>query len=138
MQNGLKPKKTSLGESEIQHNIIQTLRALGFIVIRHNPISPLGDGKFKRLNVLDRGAPDLIALKNNLTFLFEVKTEKGKQSIYQKAFEKQCLNKGIKYHVVRSIEDVLNIIKICTIKESYANRKIIEVKHEKTNCQEKN
>jgi len=99
-------------EQTIQKEIISYLRSIGLIVIRHNPISPLGDGKFKKLSTLDKGCPDLIIVgDNSICLLLEVKTDKGKQSIYQKAFEKSCKNKSIKYYLVRSLNDVKEVLK---------------------------
>lgn len=100
-------------ENEIQTLIIEELRNKGCIVIRHNPISPLVNGGFKKMNVLDRGVPDLIVLGNNQVVLVEVKTTKGSQSIYQKAFEKKCIKNKIKYIVCRDLETALKECEVC-------------------------
>jgi hypothetical protein len=39
----------------------------------------------------------------------EFKTAKGKQSDYQKAFEKKCASVGLSYDLARSLEDVKEI-----------------------------
>ena len=53
-----------------------------------------------------RGIADLVVLGKNKTYFVEIKTAKGKQSIYQKNFE-EIINKTnvCEYMVWRSIDD---------------------------------
>jgi len=56
-----------------------------------------------------RGLPDLVVHDKVVVYL-EVKTEKGKLSVYQQAFKKECEESNIEYYVVRSVEDVMEIL----------------------------
>ncbi len=40
----------------------------------------------------------------------ELKTKKGKQSEYQKAFERKCHEVGIRYDLVRSLDDMKALV----------------------------
>jgi len=51
------------------------------------------------------GVSDLIVIKQNEVIFVEVKTEVGKQSKEQKAFEAKVQSLGFKYILVRSLED---------------------------------
>lgn len=53
-----------------------------------------------------KGAPDRIAHYNGEVIYLEIKTPKGKLSEWQVAFQEQCASDGIKYYVVRSLEDL--------------------------------
>lgn len=60
------------------------------------------------------GFPDLILLYPNQFYSFmgiELKTEKGKQSEHQKAYQKLFDGMGAKYIIVRSIEDFMREVK---------------------------
>jgi hypothetical protein len=57
-----------------------------------------------------KGAPDRIMHLNGQVVYLEVKTPKGQQSDWQGAFHEQCKVDGIAYHVVRSVEDVQDIV----------------------------
>lgn len=52
------------------------------------------------------GAPDLVACRLHEVWFLEVKTEKGKLSPAQIEFKERCQMLGLKYIVVRSVEDV--------------------------------
>ena len=56
-----------------------------------------------------RGVPDIIVIKDGFFIGLEAKTKVGKQSAYQKEFERKCKGAGGEYYVVRSIEDVKEI-----------------------------
>ena len=58
-----------------------------------------------------RGVSDLIIIGKNNIYFIEIKTQKGKQSIYQKDFE-NVVNKSnvCKYEVWRSLDDAENFI----------------------------
>ena len=65
--------------------------------------------RFKRQRVL-AGFADLIFLHKGECIFFEVKALKGKQTENQIAFETNVKSQGFKYYVVKSVEEVLNII----------------------------
>lgn len=63
-----------------------------------------------------RGIPDLTAIKDALTLWIEVKSPKGgKLSAYQEAFRQMCLDQGHLYCVVRSIEDMEEVLNSLTL-----------------------
>ena len=53
-----------------------------------------------------RGISDIIAIKDSYVIFIEVKTETGKQSEYQKQFEKDITENGGHYILARSYKDV--------------------------------
>lgn len=57
------------------------------------------------------GAADLLVTVLGKVLFVEVKTETGKQSPKQKLFEKHCVNVGIPYYLVRSLEEFKELIK---------------------------
>jgi hypothetical protein len=59
---------------------------------------------------LTAGVSDLIVIKQNEVIFVEVKTEVGKQSKDQKAFEQKVNNLGFKYFLVRSLDEFIKII----------------------------
>lgn len=58
-----------------------------------------------------KGVSDIIAVYKGITFYLEVKSEKGKQSKHQKAFQMAIERNGALYFIVRSIEDAKDAIK---------------------------
>ena len=64
----------------------------------------------KKMGVLP-GVSDLIIGYRGKMYCLEVKNEKGKQSDRQKNFENWCIDCDIGYCVVRSVEDVQNVLK---------------------------
>jgi len=51
------------------------------------------------------GVSDLIVIVKNKVMFVEVKNKTGRQSEKQKDFEKQVINLGFEYYLVRSLED---------------------------------
>lgn len=91
-----------MSESEIQKQIIDTLRAAGCKVIRLNA------GK-ARMNVrlAEPGTPDLLALGKNGNHLWiEVKDEKGKLRDTQVEMHEWMRENGHLVIVARSVEDI--------------------------------
>jgi Holliday junction resolvase len=56
------------------------------------------------------GAPDRIAIKDGRVLFIEIKSATGKQSPYQKRFEKYVTACGGEYLLARCVEDVMTII----------------------------
>ena len=52
-----------------------------------------------------KGVPDRIMHYNGVVYL-EIKTPEGKLSEHQLKFQQQCLEDGIEYWIIRSIEDL--------------------------------
>ena len=55
-----------------------------------------------------RGAPDIIACKNGQILFIEVKTPRGKQSEYQKEFQRNIEAQRCKYLLVRDLDDLVD------------------------------
>jgi len=55
-----------------------------------------------------RGAPDIIACKNGQILFIEVKTPRGKQSEYQKEFQRNIEAQKCKYLLVRDLDDLVD------------------------------
>lgn len=70
------------------------------------------NGRYRKSSWEINGISDLCCLlSNGVTLWLEVKTEKGRQSKHQIAFENIVKEFGGKYFVVRNVEDVEEIIK---------------------------
>lgn len=57
-----------------------------------------------------RGLPDRVMHRNGHVEYLEIKTPKGVMSIYQIMFKEQCEFDGIPYHVIRSLDDLMEIL----------------------------
>jgi hypothetical protein len=104
-------------EAIIQGQIVKylELRGIAFFSVP-NESAGAGRGAMIRMKQykamgLRPGAPDLVVLypPGTVTFV-EVKTATGRQSQHQKNFQRLASEAGINYVVVRSVEDVVDII----------------------------
>ena len=57
-----------------------------------------------------KGIPDIIAIKNNRVLFLEIKRSTGKQSEYQKQFQADIEGQGGEYYIIKSLEDLIEII----------------------------
>ena len=83
-------------EQEIQSKCINYAKKQGWFVL-----------KVIRCNV--NGFPDATFFKDSETIFVEFKTEIGKQSKLQEYIEKQLINQGFKYYLIRSLEEFKKI-----------------------------
>lgn len=104
-------------ESEIQSSIIDYLMLLenqGKLFLHRVNNMGVYDPKRKAYRAFPKGAkkgfPDIICLKDGLLIGLEVKTGKGEQSVNQIEIEKEFKKHGAAYFVVRSLEEVIEII----------------------------
>lgn len=88
-------------ESVIQTHIKRYLQYKGWFVFKNH--QSLGSYK---------GVSDLTAIKNGVVLWIEVKTEKGKLSEDQNRFRDDMIHAGGNYFVARSIDDVVDILKL--------------------------
>ena len=98
-------------ENEIQKAILEYLNYIGkiyFFRAGSGAIRTENGNYFKSGKV---GCPDIVVCYKGKFIGLEVKTEKGKQSDYQKVAEQEIKRAGGKYFMVRSINDVMKIIK---------------------------
>ena len=86
-------------EGDIKKTIKAKLRALGVVYY----MVPQGA-------YCTPGAPDMVIIVNGHTFHTEVKTKTGRLEEDQKRMQRRILEQGADYVVVRSAEDVINMI----------------------------
>ncbi|MEW6097491.1 MAG: VRR-NUC domain-containing protein [bacterium] len=82
-------------ETEIKRTVKEYLILKGWF---HFPLLQ-GIGSYK-------GLPDIIACKDGKVLFIEVKTEKGKQTAWQRVFQERIEKAGCRYVLVRGIEDL--------------------------------
>ena len=98
----------ALKETDIQAAILDYLRLKGRFFWRNNSGAFKTErGGFYRIGT--PGAPDIIGCFHGTFVGLEVKTATGKLSDDQKAFAAVVRANGGQYHVVRSIEDVIDL-----------------------------
>ena len=108
-------------EKDIQSSIceyLEILEAQGKIMFWRQNTAPTvnknkgGEWSFRKMpKFTKKGVPDIIMIVKGKFIGLEVKTKKGVQSQDQKDFQALVEKNQGEYHVVRSIEDVLKIIK---------------------------
>jgi hypothetical protein len=98
-------------ESVVQQHTITLLKWLKpdciFLSIPNEGKRSKVAGGIMRSMGLTRGAADIVFLWANGCACVEMKSETGKQSIYQKIFQGDCLLNGIPYAVCRSADEVV-------------------------------
>lgn len=102
-------RKINHKEYELQCKVVKYLEKNGIPVFscpNHLLHSGLAEAKREISAGLRKGAPDLIAGKNGKTYWLELKTDKGRQSIEQMAFQQLAPTFGAVYIVVRKMEDL--------------------------------
>ena len=57
-----------------------------------------------------KGIPDIICHYKGQVIYLEIKSEKGKQSEHQLAFNEQCVRDGIQYFIVRNLDQLIKIL----------------------------
>lgn len=112
-------KRPKYEEHQKQKSMVDWFR-LKYPSMRHNLFAVPNGGRrdassgrrLKEEGVLP-GVADLILLKSNRFYgalLIEVKTDKGKQSEYQKGWEEKITADGFKYVVVRSLDEFITVV----------------------------
>ncbi len=104
-------------ETQIQSSIIDYLQVLenqGKLFLHRVNNMGVYDPKRKAYRVFPKGAkkgfPDIIVIKNGFLIGLEVKTGKGEQSVNQIEIEKEFKKHGAAYYVVRSLDEVIEIV----------------------------
>lgn len=109
----MKTKKTGNvpSEKEIQKAIIDYLAIRGLFFWRNNTGAMMSEykGRTRFMRFGSVGSPDIFVLKNGHVHGLEVKGPKGKQSPSQKEWGESFERNGGHYHIVRSIDDVMQI-----------------------------
>lgn len=92
-------------ESDIQKAILDYLCARRIFHYRNNTgAAKMQNGRFVSFGI--KGAPDIVCVHKGKYIGIEVKSEKGKQSDEQKAFQKALEFAGGIYILARSLDDV--------------------------------
>jgi hypothetical protein len=101
-----------MSEIEIQHTVCEYLQRKKHFFSRINNI-PVFDQKRKVYRALPKytrkGFPDILVLWNGFPVFLEIKAPKGRQSPEQKEFQVDCEKQSIEYHLIKSLDDVINI-----------------------------
>ena len=98
-------------ERDILKSIVDYLNLRNFLFVRN------GTGSFKTekggwFKTGAAGSPDLLVfLKGGQCIGLEVKTPKGKLRPSQEGWKSRAENIGMRYEVVRSLDDVIKILK---------------------------
>ncbi len=95
----LPDSKLVLSETDIKHQIIDYLGVKG--IFNYGLLQ--GIASFK-------GLPDRVMHFNEKVVYLEIKRPKGKLSPHQKLFCHQCIDDGIDYLVIRSLDDIMNYV----------------------------
>lgn len=98
-------------EADTQKSILEYLQLKRHFCWRQNSGAiGIGEGKGRRFFTFGAvGAPDIFVVKDGSIIGLEVKSKIGKQNDNQKEFQKGFELAGGKYHVVRSLDDVMAI-----------------------------
>lgn len=104
-------------ESEIQSGIInylEILEKMGKLTFQRINNTPIYDPRSQRFRSMAKGTkkgfPDILVLISGKAIGFEVKTVTGRQSKEQKEIENKFKQHGHEYFVVRSLEEVIEIL----------------------------
>ena len=100
-------------ESKIQYDICQYLQSKDIYFFScPNELAGKDPRRMRHFVAmgLRSGVSDLIVLLPNRIIFLEVKTDKGRQSDNQKRFQKKVESLGFEYYVVRSVDEVENIV----------------------------
>ena len=108
-------------EGRILNAILQYLAARHILAFRNNVLAmPTADGK-RFIKAGTPGMADIVAFTqcgyhrsrdiSQWVWWLEVKTATGKQSELQKSFQQQVESHGHRYAVVRSVEDVEELLR---------------------------
>lgn len=104
-------------ETQIQSSIIDYLQVLenqGKLFVQRVNNTAIFDSANKRWRSLAKGTkkgfPDILILKDGKCIGLEIKTNVGKQSKEQKEMERLMKEHGADYYVVRSLDEVVEIV----------------------------
>jgi hypothetical protein len=100
-------------ELQIQAAICRYLQSVG-IFFHSVPNEAAGRNKVAHMQLISAGlragvADMVVWLPDGIAYI-EVKTATSSQSQRQKAFEGKCKDYGVRYYLVRSVEDVRRIV----------------------------
>lgn len=104
-------------ESNVLKACQDYLETRGILYLRHNIISPVRPGQWRKVRESQRGGPDLLILANfdscrdlharPFPIAVECKSSTGKLSPDQKAWRARAEKIGLRYVIVREIADLM-------------------------------
>lgn len=97
-------------EKNIQSTILKWLRQYGYFVWKWQVGGTYNARSGSFIPSTFKGAPDIAILHEGKFITFEVKTKTGRQTDSQKVFGDRIIKNGGYYSVVRSLEEVKNIL----------------------------
>ena len=99
-------------EADLQKQIVALLRHndIPVFAVRNERNEGMADAIRSQQMGRVKGAPDLIAGKDGVSYWLELKTDKGRQSPEQKCFEELAPQFGAKYLIVRSTNDIKGLL----------------------------
>ena len=99
-------------EADLQVEIVKLLRSrfIPVFAVRNERNEGMADAVRSEKMGRAKGAPDLIAGYNGKSWWLELKTKTGKQSLEQQCFEALAPIFGAKYLIVRSVEDIKELL----------------------------
>ena len=111
-------QKRQRPERKIERAILDYLSWSGWLAIKFNSgviMNPYNNAPFHAYKIANTnssaGMCDIFAAKDGKLLFLEVKTDVGRQSKSQKDFERLCSKTGNDYRVVRSLDEVIELIK---------------------------
>ena len=101
-------------EDKLQESIVYAVRlyypnSLIYAIPNGGRRNAFEGARLKRQGVT-AGVSDLHLIHKGKIYFIEVKIHGGKQSLMQKQFEKYVIKQGFQYFVVRSVDEMLNVI----------------------------
>ena len=108
------PKKIITKEIVIQKEVLNYLQLMENMGVCYCFRAGSGMIETKRGNMFKTGkvgCPDIVCSYKGKFIGLEIKNEKGKQSDYQKEAEQKIIKADGEYHIIRSVDEVLKIIK---------------------------
>ena len=100
-------KNKPIPEKYIEKQILHYLRSLGWVACKIRTTGRFVGGKMIPLPKDEHGVSDIIACDTNGLFhAIEIKNAVGKQSEYQKLFERKVKASNGKYAVIRSLDEI--------------------------------
>lgn len=104
-------------ESQIQSAIIDYLQVLenqGKVFFQRmnttGLYNPTTKGFMRMPKGVKKGMPDILVIQGGQVIGLEVKTETGRQSKEQRIMERRFKDNGAEYHIVRSADDVIDLL----------------------------
>ena len=95
-------------ESKIQLEIMRYLRSQGLLFWRFSPDTYIPAlGRYIKHEYVPNGLPDIMVLLPNKLIGLEVKQKSGRPSADQILMKKRFESLGHEYHVVRSVDEVI-------------------------------